>query len=165
MTLFSGERLRYGAYALLAVAAAAAYFLLDSGPDRLQGDAGRRAAASEELPVLQAMDTEVDQEARRDLFAFGSIEVAQETIAVPASLIPSQPDRPDPLASVQAMGVVRRDNSMTFLVRVGPRLVSVGLGQPFGDAGSLRVDSIEGSEVVIVDKTSGSSRNFRLSEE
>ena len=165
MTVFLGERLRYGAYALMAAAAFIAYFLLGSGPDQLPIEAGRRAVQSEELPILLPLDTEVEQEARRDLFAFGRGEPVGETPAV--SLAPDQPvpDKPDLLASVQAIGVVRRNDSVTVLVRVGPRLLTVGLGESFGEGDALRVDSIEGRNVLIVDRTSGTSRNFHLSEE
>ena len=54
---------------------------------------------------------------------------------------------------------------MTILVRVGDRLVTVGLHEPFGEGDALRVDSVEGRNVLIHDRTSGASRNFRLSEE
>ena len=84
-------------------------------------------------------------------------------------MTPDQPEtaleKPDLLANVQAMGVVRRNDAVTILVRVGTRLLTVGLGEPFGEGDALRVDSIEGRNVLIVDRTSGSSRNFRLSEE
>ena len=43
--------------------------------------------------------------------------------------------------------------------------MTVGLGEPFGEGDALRVDSIEGRNVLIVDRTSGNSRNFHLSEE
>jgi len=167
MTVFLGERLRYGAYALMAAAASTAYLLLGSGSDQLPIEAGRRAVQSEELPILLPLDTEVEQEARRDLFAFGRGEPAGETMTSAVSLAPDQPvpDKPDLLASVQAIGVVRRNDSVTVLVRVGPRLLTVGLGESFGEGDALRVDSIEGRNVLIVDRTSGTSRNFHLSEE
>jgi hypothetical protein len=107
----------------------------------------------------------VDQEARRDLFAFGRGEPAAETPVV--SLAPSQPeaDKPDLLANVQALGLVRRNESVTILIRVGTRLVTVGLGESFGEGDALRVGSIEGRNVLFVDRASGNSRNFHLSEE
>jgi hypothetical protein len=167
MTVFLGERW-YGAYALLVAAAVIAYFWLDSDPGQLPVETARKAIPSEDLPILQALDTEVEQEARRDLFAFGRGEPA-ETTPSQASLTPDQPEtaleKPDLLANVQAMGVVRRNDAVTILVRVGTRLLTVGLGEPFGEGDALRVDSIEGRNVLIVDRTSGSSRNFRLSEE
>ena len=169
MTVVLGERLRYGAYGLMAAAAALAYFLLGSDPDQLPIEAGRRAVQSEELPILQPLDTEVDQEARRDLFAFGRGEPVSETMTPAVSLAPDLPepvpDKPDLLANVQAIGVVRRNDSVTVLIRVGARLLTVGLGEPFGEGDALRVDSIEGRSVLIVDRTSGNSRNFHLSEE
>jgi hypothetical protein len=168
MTVFLGERLRYGAYALMAAAAALAYFLLGSDPGQLPIEGGRKAVQSEDLPILQPLDTEVDQEARRDLFAFGGGEPA-ETMTHAASLAPDQPeqgpDKPDLLANVQAIGVVRRNDTVTILIRVGARLLTVGLGEPFGEGDALRVDSLEGRNVLIVDRTSGNSRNFHLSEE
>ncbi len=165
MTVFLGERLRYGAYGLMAAAASIAYLLLGSDPDQLSTEAGRRAVQSEELPILLPLDTEVEQEARRNLFAFGRGE--PETTMPAVSLAPDLlvPDKPDLLASVQAVGVVRRNDSVTVLVRVGPRLLTVGLGEPFGEGDALRVDSIEGRNVLIVDRSSGTSRNFHLSEE
>lgn len=169
MTVFLGERLRYAAYALMAAAAAIAYFLLGSGPDQLPGDAGRKSIQSEDLPILQPLDTEVDQEARRDLFAFGRGEGAAETMTPAVNLAPVQrepaSDKPDLLANVQAIGLVRRNDSVTILIRVGAGLLTVGLGEPFGEGHALRVDSIEGRNVLIVDRTSGASRNFHLSEE
>ena len=75
------------------------------------------------------------------------------------------PDKPDLLANVQAIGLVRRNDSVTILIRVGARLLTVGLGEPFGEGDALRVDAIEGRSVLIVDRTSGTSRNFHLSEE
>ena len=165
----TSERLRYAAYALLVAAAVVAYFWLDSDPDQMPVEAARKAVSSEDLPILQPLDTEVEQEARRDLFAFGSGDTAAEMAPLAASLTPAEPEsvpeKPDLLANVQAMGLVRRDDSVTVLVRVGTRLLTVGLGEPFGEGDALRVDSIEGRNVLIVDKTSGSSRNFRLSEE
>ncbi len=165
----TSERLRYAAYALLAAAAVFAYFWLNSDSDQLPVEAARRAVSSEDLPILQTLDTEVEQEARRDLFVFGGGDTAVAPPPLPASLTPDQPqpapEKPDLLANVQAVGVVRRNNSVTVLVRVGTRLLTVALGEPFGDGDALRVNSIEGRNVLIVDKTSGSSRNFRLSEE
>jgi hypothetical protein len=169
MARMRSERLRYAAYALLGAAAVVAYFWLDSDPDQIPIGAARKAVSSEDLPILQPLDTEVEQEARRDLFAFGRGDAAVETPPLPASLASDQPEpspeKPDLLANVQAMGVVRRSDSVTVLVRVGTRLLTVGLGEPFGEGDALRVDSIEGRHVLIVDKTSGSSRNFFLSEE
>ena len=169
MTVFLGERLRYGAYALMAAAASIAYFLLGSNPDQLPIEAGRKAILSEELPILQPLDTEVDQEAHRDLFAFGRGESDAETMTPAVNVTPDQAEpvseKPDLLANVQAVGVVRRSDSVTILIRVGARLVTVGLGEPFGEGDALRVAAIEGRNVLIVDRTSGSSRNFHLSEE
>jgi hypothetical protein len=169
MARMTSERLRYAAYALLGAAAIIAYFWLDSDPDQVPIGAARKAVSSEDFPILQPLDTEVEQEARRDLFAFGRGDMAVETPPLPASLTPDQPaaapEKPDLLANVQAMGVVRRNDSVTVLVRVGARLLTVGLGEAFGEGDALRVDSIEGRHVLIVDKTSGSSRNFLLSEE
>jgi len=166
MTVFLSERLRYGAYALMAAAAVAAYFWLSSDPDQTAIEAARKAIPSEDLPILHALDTEVEQDARRDLFAFGGGAPGVE-MTPPAAIMPDQPaiERPDLLASVQPMGVVRTNESITILVRVGNRLMTVGLGEPFGDGEALRVDSIQGRNVLIVDRTSGTSRNFRLSEE
>ncbi len=140
----------------------------NSDPGQLPVEAARKAIPGEDLPILQPLDTEVEQEARRDLFAFGRGEAAETTLSQ-ASLTPDQPEtaleKPDLLANVQAMGVVRRNDAVTILVRVGTRLLTVGLGEPFGEGDALRVNSIEGRNVLIVERTSGSSRNFRLSEE
>jgi hypothetical protein len=169
MARMTGERLRYAAYAILGAAAVIAYFWLGSDPDQMPIGAARKAVSGDELPILQPLDTEVEQEARRDLFAFGRGDAAVETPSLPASLTPDQPEpapeKSDLLANVQAMGVVRRSDSVTVLVRVGARLLTVGLGESFGEGDALRVDSIDGRHVQIVDKTSGSSRNFLLSEE
>lgn len=169
MARMTVERLRYAAYAVLGTAAIIAYFWLGSDPDQMPIVAARKAVSGDDLPILQPLDTEVEQEARRDLFAFGRGDAAVETPSLPASLTPDQPEpapeKPDLLANVQAMGVVRRSDSVTVLVRVGARLLTVGLGESFGEGDALRVDSIEGRHVQIVDKTSGSSRNFLLSEE
>jgi hypothetical protein len=167
MAGMTSERLRYAAYALLGAAAVVAYIWLGTDPDQMPRETVRQTAASEELPILQPLDTEMEQEARRDLFAFGRQDTAVETPLLPAGLTPDQPEpeKPDLLANVQAIGVVRRDESVSVLVRVGTRLLTVGLGEPFGEGDALRVDSIEGRNVLIVDRSSGSSRNFRLSEE
>ena len=165
----TGERLRYAAYALLGAAAVIAYFWLGSNSGQMPIGAARKAVSADELPILQSLDTEVEQEARRDLFAFGRGDAAVETPSLPVSLTPDQPEpaleKPDLLANVQAMGIVRRNDSVTVLVRVGARLLTVGLGEPFGEGDALRVDSIEGRHVQIVDKISGSTRSFLLSEE
>ncbi len=169
MAGFLSERMRYAAYALLAAVALIGYFWLDFDQDQSPAETARRAASTEELPILQPLDTEVEQEARRDLFAFGGGEAAMAAAPPPANLTPEPanlaPERPDLLANVQAMGVVRRQDSVTVLVRVGAQLLTVALGEPFGEGAALRVASIEGRNVQIVDKTSGASRSFRLSEE
>ncbi len=166
MAVLHSERLRYAAYALMAAAAVIAYFWLDSDPDQLPIEAARRAISSEDFPILQTLDTEVEQEGRRDLFAFGRGEPAVETTLPSSSLTVDQPDpapeKSDLLANVQAMGVVRRNDSVTVLVRVGTRLLTVGLGEPFGEGDALRVGSIEGRNVQIVDSNSGSSRSSLL---
>ncbi len=163
MTVFLGERLRYGAYALMAAAAVVAYFVMGSDPGQLPVEAGRKAFQSEDLPILQPLDTEVDQEGRRDLFAFGRAEPVVETPAVIQA--PVQPPPPDLLANVQAVGLVRRSDNVTILIRVGSRLLTVGLGESFGEGNALRVASIAGRNVLIVDRSSGNSRNYHLSEE
>jgi hypothetical protein len=167
--VFDSERFRYGAYAVLAAAAALAYFLLDFGPEQRPIEATRKAIQNEELPVLQPLDSEVEQEARRDLFAFGGGGSVTELILPPASSALDQSgspaEKPSLLANVQALGVVRRSGSVTILVQVGTQLLSVGLGEPFGEGDALYVESIGGRDVVIVEKSSGNSRNFRLSEE
>ncbi len=169
MRAFDSEHFRYGAYAILAAVAAVAYFWLDSGPGQLPADVAQRTFQSEELPVLQPLDSEVEQEARRDLFAFGSGGPVTEAEPPPASSTPDQPDssleKPSLLASVQALGIVRRSESVTILVRVGTQLLTVGLGEPFGEGAALHVESIAGRDVVIVERSSGNSRNFRLSAE
>ncbi len=169
MRVFDSERFRYGAYAILAAVAAAAYFGLDSGPEQLPAEAGRKSIQIEELPVLQPLDSEAEQEARRDLFAFGSGGLVTEVILPPASSALDQSEspaeKPSLLTNVQALGIVRRSESVTILVRVGTQLLSVGLGEPFGEGDALHVESIEGRDVVIVERSSGNSRNFRLSEE
>ena len=166
MTLFHNERLRYAAYAILAALAALAYLGLGADREQLPIRTARSAIQYEELPVLQPLDTEADQEAGRDLFVFGGRAPITETI-LPAPLpAPSlTPEKPSLLFSVQALGIVRTKGSVTILVRVGTQLLTVGVGEPFGDGNALEVQSIQGRKVVVVERTSGNSRNFQLSEE
>ncbi len=169
MKVFDSERARYGAYAVLTAVAMLAYFGLDSGPEQLPSEAARKTIQSEDLPVLQPLDSEVEQEARRDLFAFGSGGPVTE-VMLPLSGPTDQPESPPAeapslLANVQALGIVRRSESVTILVRVGNQLLTVGLGEPFGEGNGLHVESIEGRNIVIAERSSGNTRNFRLSEE
>ena len=169
MRVFDSERFRYVAYAILAAAAALAYFLLGSGTEQLPIEVARKTMQNEELPVLQLLDSEVEREARRDLFAFGGGGTVTAVTLPPASFTPDQPDsqpeKPSLLANIQALGIVRRNDAVTILVRVGTQLLTVGLGEPFGEGDALHVESIEGRDVVIVERSSGNSRKFRLSEE
>ncbi len=166
MRVFDSERSRYGAYAVLAAVAVLAYFWLASGPEQSPMEAARKSTQTEELPVLQTLDSEVEQEAHRDLFVFGSGAPLAQAPPPPASVTPDpETAKPSLLTSVQALGIVRRSESVTILVRVGAQLLTVGLGKSFGEGNALQVKSIRGRDVVIVEKSSGSSRNFRLSEE
>ena len=163
-----GERLRYVAYAALAVAAVAVYIELDQDAGQTAAGTVRRSIPAEGLPILQPLDTEAGGEARRDLFAFGGSAPAVEVVpAVEMAPVVSEPvqEKPDLLANVQAMGAVRQNDAVTVLVRVGSRLLTVGVGEPFGDGYALYVQSVQGRNVSINDKTSGASRTFHLSEE
>ena len=70
MTESFSERLRYAAYAISVVLAAAAYLLLDTGTDLPAADADRKVLHAEVLPQLRQLESAALREPRRDLFVF-----------------------------------------------------------------------------------------------
>ncbi len=115
------------------------------------------------------MERDVQQGSRRDLFAFaksgeGAAEAAPVIAPAPESAEVAL-QKPDPLSAIQVLGLVRRPNSATVLVKLGTSLLEVPLGKPFAEGDLLIVRSIEGPNVVIEDRTSKNSRTFTLSEE
>lgn len=173
MTASFSERLRYAAYAILAVLAAAAYLLLDTGADQPAADAARKVLHAEGLPQLRQLESAALREPRRDLFAFfkpaePEIQVAPPPPAAePEPAATTAPSAPDLLSDVQVDGVVRRGNSVTVLVRLGsaPMALTVGLGERFGAGDALNVQSVDGRRVIVFDNSSQTSRTFTLSEE
>jgi hypothetical protein len=165
MTASFSERLRYAAYGIAAILALIAYYLLDAETDSPVPDAAPKHSQSEGLPTLRLIDNEAGREAGRDLFSF--VKASQIEVQAPAFVPALRPvsRSPDLLADLQVMGLVRRAGSVTILLRDGPDLVTVELGQRFGAGDALSVQSIEGRQVLIVDNTSRTSRTFTLTEE
>jgi hypothetical protein len=169
MTANFNERMRYAAYAIVAVLALAVY-ILSGSPDEIPG--GRTALApvqSEGLPPLRLLEAEGGREPLRDLFAFaraGGENDAPPPVAFPVPApTGSQPVAPDLLADIQVVGLVRHTDSITVLIHLQSRLITVGLGEKFGAGEALSVQSVEGRNVTITDSTSQKSRIFALSEE
>ncbi len=172
MTANVNGKLRYTVYATLVVLAGGAYWLLDSGPDQPAPEAVRKFLHGEGLPRLRPLEDAGLQEPRRDLFAFSKpaeagIQVAMPSLAPEPAPSAAAPSTPDLLSDLRVDGVVRQDNYLTVLVRLGnaPMPFAVGLGQPFGAGAALSVQSVDGRKVIVFDNTSRTSRSFILSEE
>ncbi len=166
----SSERLRYAAYAILAILAAAAYLLMDMGQDQPAPEAARKFIQGEGLPQLRPLENATRREPRRDLFAFGRPIEAEEQVAAPlppepVAAAPAEPGAPDLLSDLQVDGVVRRGDTVEVLVHLGAAPITVRLGEPFGTGDALRVQSVEGRRVIVFNNSSRTSRTFTLSEE
>jgi hypothetical protein len=166
MIAISSTRLRYTAYGLLALLAAAAYLLPDAVQE--QADAGtiRRVDQDEGFPQLRQLENAGHAGAGRDLFAFASAARTEtpspaEPAAAPAASASS------PLSSVQVAGVVRQGASTLVLIRIAsaPEPITVGLGERFGGGNALSIRSVDGRRVTVFDNDTGVSRAFLLSED
>lgn len=169
MTVSFSERLRYGAYAILAILAAGAYLLLGAEQRQSAPDSKRSFFQGEYLPQLRAFENAAQRDPQRDLFANSRpIEAGSQVISPPPAVEPGRTltSAPHLLSDVKVDGVVKGD-SVKVLVRLGPAPlpITVGLGEPFGQDKALSVQSVEGRRVTLLDKTSHTSRVFTLSEE
>ena len=121
------------------------------------------------MPELRLIERDMRQGTERDLFAYVKNIEAAAGPSPAITLLPEPTEaalhKPDLLNEVQVLGLVRRPDSATVLVKLGTSLVDVPLGKPFGEGNLLTVRSIEGPNVVIEDKSSKSARTFTLSEE
>jgi len=170
VALSMSERLRYASYALVALGAFAGYLWLDTEGNEVQPVGIPSAVQSDVLPEISLYASAAHRAGTRDLFAFVSFN--GETEAPPQVVLPIAPDpatagadEPDTFAGVQVMGLVRRSDAITILLREGPSLKTVALDEPFGAQGRLAVQSIQGRDVVIIDKASRRARAFTLSED
>ncbi|ADP71061.1 hypothetical protein Rvan_1819 [Rhodomicrobium vannielii ATCC 17100] len=170
MALSMGERLRYAAYGLVALGAFAGYLWLETEENEVQRAGIAEAVPSDTLPEIGLYASAAHRAGIRDLFAFVSFN--GETEAPPQVVLPIAPDpvmaradEPDSFSGVQVMGLVRRSDTITILLREGPSLKTVALDEPFGAQGRLAVQSVQGRDVVIIDKASRRARAFTLSED
>ncbi len=172
MSASFSERTRYAAYAAVAIVAFIGYFSLDAQTDRPAREAARIFPQSGGLPALSLAGSDGPRGAGRDVFAFAApaqpevqaapIVSAPEPASAAAETVQA---RPSLLAGIEVVGFVRRSDSVTVLLRMETALVTVGLGEGFGAGKTLRVQSTEGRQVLVVDNASNTSRTFTLSEE
>jgi hypothetical protein len=160
-----GAARRYALYAASAVALAAVYFWL--GAQQPGGQGARLSARSEAelLPSLRSLDSAGDSRARRDLFAYAEPERPTVAAAPPPPPVETVATKPDLLAGVTVIGVVRRENAYVIFVQSGTSIRSVRIGDRFGEQGALMVQSVQGRSVVIQDTLANFSRTYTLSEE
>jgi hypothetical protein len=171
MTVSFGERLRYAAYAILAVLAIAAYFLMDTGQDRMGPGAARLPGPGEGLPWLRTFEGTGQREARRDLFAYGGATPGEAEPPPPPPVIEQAVAPPpaiaDPLSGIRVDGLVRQRGVTMVLVRLptAPIPITVALGERFGAGDALSVQSVEDRKVTVFNNSMQTSRIFTLSEE
>jgi hypothetical protein len=170
MTLSMSERLRFAVYALIALGAIAGYVWLDTAEMEIRAAGKPNLVQSDAFPEIKLYTSTAQRTGTRDLFSFVSFN--GETEAPPQIDLPIAPDpamatadEPDSFVGVQVMGLVRRSDTITILLREGPSLKTVALDEPFGAQGRLAVHSIQGRDVVVIDKASRKARTFTLSED
>jgi hypothetical protein len=163
------DRLRYVAYAAMAVLSVLAYVWLT--PDDPAPPAARYAdSAAASLPATHFSGEGTSTGPRRDLFFAATVAQADpaDADAAPVYVAPVSEPAPrygDPFAGLRVMGFFQAGQSVTVLLSTGPSLETIGVGQAFGAGGSLSVSAVEGRTVRVVDAASNASRTFTLSEE
>ncbi len=169
MTVSFDERLRYAAYAVLAVLAITAYFLMDTGQDRMGPDAARSPGQGERLPWLRTFEGAGQHDVRRDLFAYGSPTPAEAELPPPVieQAVAPPPAIADPLTGIRVDGLVRQRGVTMVLVRLpaAPIPITVAPGERFGAGDALSVQSVEDRKVTVFNNSMQTSRIFTLSEE